>query len=105
MKASSPLVAWDVEVPTQGSPHLTRIGAVLDGLGRSASAHTRQDVVDEHRRSPRRAELAFDKHSEFREPHRPKLRRRTYRFMAHPYRICDLRDAGPGPDRGFPITR
>lgn len=36
---------------------------------------------------------------------RPNLRRLAERFVAHPYRIGDLCNAGPGPPRGLPVAR
>ncbi len=43
----SPLVAGNVEVGAQRSPHVARVHAVLDGLRGGTTAETRQHVVYE----------------------------------------------------------
>ena len=103
--SQSPLIARDVEVSAQRAPDVARVDAVLDGPGGGPPAELRKYVVDEQRRTAHRPELAFDKFLEFGQTHAPKLRRRRERFMAHPYRIIDLGDAGPGPASRLLIPR
>ena len=102
---NSPLVARDVEVRTQRAPDVTRVDAVLDGLSGGSSAECRERVIDEHRRAAHRPELPLDELLEFGQPHPNNLRRRRERFMAHPYRIYDLRDAGACPHGRRPVPR
>ena len=88
---ASPLIAGDVEVGAQRPPDVARFDTVLDGLGGGASAKPVSTWSTSSDRAPHRAELALDEFVEFRQPHTPNLRRRRQRFMAHPYRIGDVR--------------
>ena len=97
---ASPLVARHVEVGAQRAPHVAWNGAVLDGLRRGAP-EPGQHVVDEQRGTTYRPELTLDEFVEFRQTHVIKLRRRPERFLAHPYRIGDLGNAGARPPRGL----
>ena len=101
----SPLVTRDVEVGAQRPPDVPWLDAVLDRLGGGSSAECRERVVDEHRRAAHRPELTLDELLEFGQPHRTNLRRRRERFMAHPYRIYDRRDAGACPPGSLTVPR
>ena len=104
-RSTSPLIARDVEVRAQRAPDVAWFDAVLDGLGGGPSTESRQDVIDEQRCSTHRPELAGHEFLEFRQPHATNLRRRCERFMAHPYRIFDVRDARARDTRRFAVAR
>ena len=99
----SPSVAGHVEVGAQRPPHLARVDAVLDGLGRRPP-ESGQHMVHQQRCAADRTELSLDELVEFGQPHAPNLPSgRPGGGVAHLHRIGHAGHTLRRPPRGVPV--
>ena len=104
----SPLFAGHIEVDAQRAPDVAGRDTILNRLGGRPTVEAGQHVVRQHRGAVNGAESQDNPFVELRQPHVSQdtqpLPRQSQRFVAHPHRIRDARDAGGGPFRGLPVA-